>query len=463
MIAKLKIKSNESWGEVEKWYTQHMSSLLNNTLLRSRKVLPFAVMSSGWHVISISGRVKSEKQRGTNETDDEELIVKIDDKTFPKLGTKQALFNSPAAFNGGELHNKEKTVYFLIQLEKGEHVISLEPQHEAEVIDVSYEAVSFSDNQISLTLNKQAEDRDRKSWMTFVLVDSSLQSCTLEATIRWHWFDGDDIKVIVNGTVQTKINTSFRKDLLFTARPILDIFGRTQTEILNLNLLKKPFHYIELIADKSPTIITVSFYISEEVRPDMVRKYTDKIYGRDYNKLDEMIKSAVSYWNTFFLKQTYLPKEPLDPNLVKAIIYRESKLGYFPNENIIDVMQVWDEANPAKDAILGKAPANEFVNENKYGHMSYSYPVDRTPPQVTTHEESIFWGVRWLFHKAQEFAGTGEDSLKSPYRRGWVSWEEAVRRYNANPKLVEEYVSEVFSVYRNGVDTEGNILWIKEE
>jgi len=445
-------------------YNDHMSSLLKNTLLTSVKKLTFNAEDVGWHLIKVSARVKSEKQRGKDKTDDEELMVRIDNKIFPKLGTKQALFNSPASFNGGEQHNTDKTIYFLIQLEEGEHIIMLEPQHGAEVIEVSYEHMHVSDNQIELPLNKQAEDRDRTSWITFVLVDTTLQSCTLEASLFWHWFDGDDIKVAINEKVIKDPTVHTHKDWLFTARPILDILGRTQERTIYADLPKKPLHYIELFADKTPIIIKASFNISDNLASDAIQKYTDTKYGgRNYNQFDQIIQEPVSFWNEFFSKQTYPPTEPLGPNLIKAIVYRESILGYFPNEDIIDVMQVWDAENPAQDTILGKSPANEFVNENQYQHMSYSYPENKVPPQVKTPEESIFWGVRFLYHKAQEFTGAGENGLNSPYGRIWVSWEEAVRRYNANPELKEEYIEEVFSIYRNGIDAKGITLWSSTE
>ena len=201
----------------------------------------------------------------------------------------------------------------------------------------------------------------------------------------------------------------------------------------------------------------------EELMVRIDNKIFPKYGGRNYNQFDQTIQEPVSFWNEFFSKQTYPPTEPLGPNLIKAIVYRESILGYFPNEDIIDVMQVWDAENPAQDTILGKSPANEFVNENQYQHMSYSYPENKVPPQVKTPEESIFWGVRFLYHKAQEFTGAGENGLNSPYGRIWVSWEEAVRRYNANPKLKEEYIEEVFSIYRNGIDAKGITLWPSTE
>lgn len=74
-------------------------------------------------------------------------------------------------------------------------------------------------------------------------------------------------------------------------------------------------------------------------------------------------------------------------------------------------------------------------------------------------EESIFWGVRWLYHKAQYILEDDHDELISPYVRKWRSWKEATKAYNANPELVENYIKEIFSVYEKGIDLEGNTLW----
>lgn len=100
-----------------------------------------------------------------------------------------------------------------------------------------------------------------------------------------------------------------------------------------------------------------------------------------------------------------------------------------------------------------------LVSLNQIGHISYSYPADKISPEVKSREESIFWGVRWLYHKAQYLLENDNRSLSIPYVRKWRSWKEAVRSYNANPDLVENYVKEVFLVYEKGVDLEGNTLW----
>ncbi|MDA2936415.1 hypothetical protein MYX06_04325, partial [Patescibacteria group bacterium AH-259-L05] len=43
---------------------------------------------SSYHLIAITASAKGEKQLGEDATDDEDLIVIIDNKTFPKLNSK---------------------------------------------------------------------------------------------------------------------------------------------------------------------------------------------------------------------------------------------------------------------------------------------------------------------------------------------------------------------------------------
>ena len=428
--------------------------------LNTTDTLTFQTPKNSYYLIKMSAKAKSEKQRDS--TDDEDITIKIDTLEFPKPNTLSKLINSPASFNGGKLHNTEQITYFVIYLKTGEHTIELIPQHGdgSDIIEVSYDEINIKNNQVTLNLNQQLENRDKNPWITFVLVEIGVKSFSIETKVRWHLLDGDDIKVIINGQIQ-KATTKYRKDWIIKTNP-LNIFGKTEVITLTPNLQIQKYNYIELYTDKTPTLKSISFEIIEQEKPNTTNANTiqpyekDKIYGRDYNKLDEYILSAVNYWNDFFSKQQYPPPQPLDPNLVKAIIYRESTLGYDEDNNgKIDVMQVWDENNPAKPSFLQdpKFPANEFVNENEENNISYSYPKDRIPPDVTTTEESIFWGVRWLYHKAQSLP-----NLIKPYKRDWETWNGAIYNYNSSDN-VEAYIQEVFSIYEKGIDDEGNVLW----
>jgi len=109
------------------------------------------------------------------------------------------------------------------------------------------------------------------------------------------------------------------------------------------------------------------------------------------------------------------------------------------------------------NSLLGKTPESEFINLNNTEFIHNTYPPD-VVLNVLTPKESIFWGVRWLYHKAQGYVGVGENLLSPPFTINWRSWSDAVYNYNASGN-VEEYIEEVFSVYEKGVDLEGNILW----
>lgn len=414
--------------------------------------IPFSLKVSGLYLIELTARTQGEKQLGTS--DDEDLRVEIDGRKFPQLKNPERYFDSPASFSGGQLHGLKKTVVFILLFDSGKHTISLIPDISATVEQVKVSKISnFENNKINLVRDITAEDGDRRPWITLALVDLGLKDFSVDLTLKKRFIDSDDVKVVIDGEVKRNYRSILHKLWYFAASVLI---SEKQTEVFTADL-SQGIHYLELWADRMPVLNSVVVNLK---KPDnKIKKYQDNKFNRDYNQLDGYIIGATDFWNNFFLKQEYSPPELLDPSLVKAIVYRESRLGYYPDENIIDVIQVWDPANPAKDAILGKTPANEFINPNRIGHISYSYPHGRTSPAIENSEDSIFWGVRWLYHKAQYLLEDNNGALETPYIRKWRSWEEAVRSYNANPKIIEEYIKEVFSVYEKGIDLEGNVLW----
>lgn len=433
--------------------------LLKSPLQLTKKTTQkFTLDRSTWYLISVTAQVKSEKQRHNNATDDEDIRIEIDNRKFPKLYNQKRYLDSPAAFSGGKLHNQLKSVYFFIYLKSGKHQITFIPDEGGKILDVELNELKDFPN-ANLQLEKQIQKTERRPWMTFVLVGPGLKSFTIDATTEWHLFDGDDLKIIVDG--KTKINqlSIKHRKWIFAANIINKISNHERAQkTFQEGLKPNSLHYIELWADQSPTLHSIQFQLVEPSLPISevkIQKYQDQIFGRSYNQLDADIANAVDFWNSFFLQQEYPPEELLDPSLVKAIVYRESKLGYWPNKNIIDVMQVWDEKNDAKSTLLGETPENEFITPDKEGHIHNHYPTG-VEPEVKSRTDSIFWGVRWLYHKAQYLP-----NLNKPYRREWRSWEEAVRKYNANPKLVVEYLEEVFLIYEKGIDLKGSVLWKK--
>ena len=100
-------------------------------------------------------------------------------------------------------------------------------------------------------------------------------------------------------------------------------------------------------------------------------------------------------------------------------------------------MQVGNPGDPSLDVLnnASKKPENELKNGELW-QVDYSGMA-----KVNTVYDSIYWGVRWLYHRAQWI---GNDN-----KRYWFPWKEAVKRYGPG---TSEYVENVFNIYLDGVD-----------
>lgn len=202
---------------------------------------------------------------------------------------------------------------------------------------------------------------------------------------------------------------------------------------------------------------TAIFKIILEAKSDInetdtnLKQYQSPNPQHDYNRFDNEILTAVKKWNKEFSAQDNPPPKLLDPNLVKAIIYVESAMGYgsyvsYPS--FPDVMQVGDPRNQAIHILHddGKWPAEYEVNSKNLKKLFYPEASSKTPG------ESIIWGTRWLYHKAQSNIDQGKN-----WESKWLSWFEAVEKYNGR----KSYFKNVKRVYVDGIDPRtGNKLWI---
>jgi len=175
-----------------------------------------------------------------------------------------------------------------------------------------------------------------------------------------------------------------------------------------------------------------------------IQKYKEIIKGQNYDRFDEEIEKSVKEWNFYFKVVKYPPSSLLDPNLVKAIIYIESRMGYGA-DGFPDVMQVGD---PQDDAIHvlsndGEKSTEYDASSGKLIALDYNENV-----KVSAPAGSIYWGVRWLYHKLQRKI-TQENAAYKPI---WGSWREATKRYGPG---TEEYVNKVWNLYKNGINPDG--------
>ena len=229
-------------------------------IVKEKEEIKFSSFSS-FHLIIITARARSEKQISKQTADDEELTVTADDKTFPKLETKEALLDSPASFNGGKLHNFSKTVYFLTFLKGKNHIITLktdEPHNTSTFERLEIYTLSL-EKTFTLNIKNQAEDGNRRPWITFVLDNLPLKSTTPTITYSRRKRDSDDVKVIIDGQTQGNLLRTIKHFLWKYVGSRIDRFSsKTETETFTVNL-PQGLHYVEFDADRRPTLQKITF------------------------------------------------------------------------------------------------------------------------------------------------------------------------------------------------------------
>lgn len=252
-----------------------MKLLDKPTHITSTTRFDFRVDRPGWFLISISARVKSEKQRGKGITDDEDLRVEIDGSKFPKLDNPHRYADAPAAFSGGKLHNQSKTVYFIVHLEVGLHTVELIPDEGALVEGVEISRVSDFPN-FEFQLERRAQKANTQPWLTFVLVNLGLKAFTVQATTKWRFPDGDDLKLVVDDRIKKNNWSLLHRNWIFTSSIFSKLFGReTIKQTFNENLLPADLHYLEIWADQSPTLHSIELDLlppqAEDETPDLTK------------------------------------------------------------------------------------------------------------------------------------------------------------------------------------------------
>ena len=201
-----------------------------------------------------------------------DLKVEIDEKQFREIPDEKSIqtYNIPPAWNGAELKGLKKTVIFLLKLNKGKHTVKFFPKTEAVLESFSCDIISDY-QKIDSNLELQAQDGDRRPWVAFILSDLPLESVTAEASVSWHWFDGDDVKLIIDNEAEENSSSKRWKYWAWHASP-LRIFSGSQREQKTFSKnLPQGTHCIEFWADRTPTLHLVSLNLG---KPELKRTPT---------------------------------------------------------------------------------------------------------------------------------------------------------------------------------------------
>ncbi|MES2615649.1 MAG: transglycosylase SLT domain-containing protein [Bdellovibrionota bacterium] len=153
-------------------------------------------------------------------------------------------------------------------------------------------------------------------------------------------------------------------------------------------------------------------------------------FGESESKYDDLIAGWTKYWN-----EVLSPDDPLDPNVVKALIATESSfdptiLANKKNpKSARGLMQITDETRK----FLGNDIKGEFKD-----HFVHATRSDLNDPNI-----NICAGIRWLFRKRQ---------VASSILKRQANWEEAVYEFKGCRSATEEQAQNLINKFNEKLE-----------
>ena len=205
-------------------------------------------------------------------------------------------------------------------------------------------------------------------------------------------------------------------------------------------------------SDNKINVCSQEFTVTQRIRKYALVPENGNV---DYDKHDKAFESAAQSWGLFY-------GNLVEPEILKAIGYRETELGYQANEHI-DIMTVGNAGDHILDRFHrapGYSDEKEAIpDENGINGFSIRY-LNYPDASKSTAPIAIRWATCWLYHKAQK--GKFQSSPGNPpfdtEFSGWNSWETAVSFYGPNTS----YLGLVEGPWKRGINSEGGVniyLW----
>lgn len=347
----------------------------------------FKAQEEGLYIIEIGARARSEKQIGPNETDDDDLRIEIDSRNFPKLNNAQRYLDSEASFSGGKLRNLKEIIYFLIYFSKGSHTLRFIPDRNPILEDLSIKFTGNKISDINLEINQQAENGDRRPWITFVLVNLPLKFLRAEATTKWRLQDSDDLKLIIDNKIQENKFSIFHKNWLWSGSVFKKLFqSETQIKTIKTNF-SSGLRYIEFWADRMPVLhrINFDFGLSTKRIPDVYDPEWTGNFNDDSEQIilarlilgeaEDQSREAKIWVGDSVLNRI---KNKAWPNIVHEVILQSGQFDPFKSNDsnfykIIDPLQnanqprleAWRESYEIANSLL----SGEILNSTTVTHF----------------------------------------------------------------------------------------------
>lgn len=171
----------------------------------------FEVPRKGRYLIAITASAKNSQQNGMG--DDDDLRVTLNDFPFGQYEVHQEMvswkgFGTSAAWDGASLKGATKTIYFFVELEKGEQKLVFFVDEKPKLKSVEVFELNRKNDFTLKNLRPPeniATDRDGIPWTSFVFLRVHPKGFKIIANClsasQKNGTDGDNIKVIINGKI----------------------------------------------------------------------------------------------------------------------------------------------------------------------------------------------------------------------------------------------------------------------
>lgn len=203
----------------------------------------------------------------------------------------------------GNTQNRQKEILvFVTTLDQGNHQISIQYSGQPNVEE--WHIVKIAEGR-ELRLDVRAEDEDRRRWYVFRLLQLPIANIQLDASVMWHFWDGDNIKLVIDGQIVQNSASKLWKNWLFSARPWNKFVAKRENKTLVCSL---PLgnHSIELWSDKTPILHSIRFDFGDFIVKRVPSVSNPKWTGNFQDDPDEVILARALYGEA---RSTLVPDE----------------------------------------------------------------------------------------------------------------------------------------------------------
>lgn len=210
----------------------------------------FNIQQSGLYSIIVTASCKSGKIMGL--FGGEDLRAEIDGIKLREIPAKNKpqYKDIPPAWNGSRLKGLSKIVIFIVRIEQGDRTIKFIPYRGAIIEkELEIKLIQNSDD-VDLKITEQAQDGDRRPWITLALIDLPLKRLDASVKCEKRFLDSDDVKLIIDGSTQKNQQSGLRKNWYWQGGRL---HGDTEEARFYADL-PAGVHYVEFWADRKPIL-----------------------------------------------------------------------------------------------------------------------------------------------------------------------------------------------------------------